>query len=270
MVNLPALFIGHGSPMNAIHKNSFTETWKILAEKIPKPSAIICISAHYETMGTKITANKNQKTIHDFGGFPKELYNMQYPASGNPELARRLQKELKTTKLELDEKWGLDHGTWSVLVHMYPNADIPVLQLSLDRTKPPEFHFALGKELSQFRNQNGENILFLGSGNIVHNFQFAKFSFDSTTHFAHPIALKANEQIINQIQSRDYATLLRHYREEAIYQFAAPTPEHFLPLFYILGMQEPEESVSIYNNQVTMGGFSMASLMVSSLGDIVQ
>jgi 4,5-DOPA dioxygenase extradiol len=163
---MPLLFVGHGNPMNAIEDNEYSNKWKTLGNELPKPQAILCVSAHWETRGTFVTAMQKPKTIHDFGGFPQELFNVEYPANGSPMLAKQIKEEVKNTIIGLDETWGLDHGCWSVIKRMYPNADVPVLQLSIDYTKPAQYHYDLAKELASLRNKG---VLIVGSGNMVHN-----------------------------------------------------------------------------------------------------
>ncbi len=251
---MPALFIGHGSPMNAIEDNEFSRKWQSVAASIPKPKAILFISAHWETSGVYVTAASKYETIHDFGGFPQALFDARYNASGDAELTQRV-AELITAPVHLDKNRGLDHGVWSVLLPMYPNADIPVVQLSLDMTKPASFHYNLAKQLAPLRE---ENILIIASGNIVHNLRYFKYTDAKPTDWAARFndAIKQNilsgnhEEIINFNQGQDAA-------------LSVPTPEHFFPLLYILALQEKGEQVSLFNDTV-ISSISMTSVMVGS------
>ena len=189
---MPVLFVGHGSPMNAILNNTFSRTWQELGKHLPKPKAIVSVSAHWETRGVYVTAMKNPRTIHDFGGFPRELFEVQYPAPGSPELAVETQNTLKNEVVRLDEEWGLDHGTWSVLKHMYPAADIPVIQLSIDYTKPPQYHYDLGKMLASLREKG---VLIIGSGNLVHNLRMVDWDKLNEPGYGYEWAIEANEKM---------------------------------------------------------------------------
>ncbi len=257
---MPLIFVGHGSPMNAIEVNEFTNNFQKIASKIKKPKAIICISAHWITNGTKITAMENPKTIHDFYGFPKELYDIQYPAKGEVKLAKQIQLLLDLSKEDLDMSWGLDHGTWSVLRHMYPNADIPVVQISLDYNKKATYHFNLAKKLASLRS---EGILIIGSGNIVHNLGEVDFKNIETHDFGFDWAKRVKKNINENILSGDFSPLLNYEKEGEDYNLAIPTPEHFLPLLYILGLKEDGEKIELWNDILVGGSISMTSLKIS-------
>ena len=251
---MPVLFMGHGSPMNAIEDNEYSRSWAQIAQTLPRPKAILCVSAHWETAGTSVTGMKNPKTIHDFGGFPQALYDAEYPAPGSPELARLTQETVRKAPVQMDQSWGLDHGTWSVLIKMFPQADIPVVQLSLDHTQGPEFHYALGKELANLR-QKG--VLILGSGNIVHNLRAAVFR-----EGAYDWALEFDETMRKLIVSGDHNTIIRYHDLGKAADLSIPTNEHFLPLLYILALQNPQEQIRFYNEKITMGSLSMRSVWI--------
>jgi len=251
---MPALFIGHGSPMNAIEDNEFSRAWAEVGRSIPKPKAILCISAHWETLGTRVTAMERPRTIHDFHGFPKPLFDMEYPAPGNPALARLIREQVVDMPITLDYEWGLDHGAWSVLCRMFPLADIPVVQLSLDRTKPPAFHYGLGKSLREFRNRG---ILIVGSGNIVHNLGAVVWK-----DTAFDWALEFDDQIKRLVVSGDHDAIIHYEQLGESAKASVPTVEHFLPLLYLLGPQEAGEEVQFFNEKVTLGAISMTSLQV--------
>lgn len=250
---MPAFFIGHGNPMNAIEDNKFAQAWTELGQSIPKPKAILCISAHWQTIGTQVTAMERPQTIHDFSGFPQTLFDVQYPAPGSPELAALVQQTIRSTPVQLDHKWGLDHGAWSVLCRMFPAADIPVVQLSLDQNKAPEFHYELGKELRALRRQG---VLIVGSGNIVHNLRMIAWADQ-----AHDWAVEFDELIKQAIKSGDHQAVINFDRMGELARLAVPTDEHFLPLLYLLACQE-NEAVSFLTEKVTLGAISMRSVRV--------
>jgi len=252
-IMMPTIFIGHGSPMNAIENNMFSMEWAKFGSTLPKPKAILSISAHWETNGIFITSNKFPKTIHDFSGFPKELYEFQYPAEGVPELARQIQNLFPSKKVELTENWGIDHGTWSVLCHIFPKADIPVLQISMDLNASVEEHFSIGKKLRELRR---ENILILGSGNLVHSFKYADFSKGMNAPYGLDWAIRANEKIKNFISNQDLEILDFQNKVDEIAK-AIPTPEHFLPAIYIMGTRFESDKCEFWNDHLTGGSFSM-------------
>ena len=253
---MPLLFLGHGSPMNAIEENEFTAGFRTISGLIPKPSLILCISAHWETKGTYVTAMEKPLTIHDFGGFPQELFDVQYPAPGSPELAAEIKKLISRTEIGLDYKWGLDHGAWSVIKHLYPNADVPVVQMSIDYSQTPEYHYQLAKELVLLRKKG---VLIIGSGNMVHNLRMIDWDQPGS---GFDWAVTANDRLKKFIADNDHDKL-NHYsglgREIAL---SVPTPEHYLPLLYILGLQAENEKVSFFNDKIVLGSMSMTSLII--------
>jgi 4,5-DOPA dioxygenase extradiol len=250
----PVLFVGHGSPMNAIEDNEFSRTWAEMGRSLPPLKGIVCISAHWETRGVFVTAMESPETIHDFGGFPAALHNMQYPAPGSPELARRVQKIVKNIDVRLDQTWGLDHGTWSVLCKMFPKADIPIIQLSLDRNHDASFHYALGKQLHALRR---EGILIMGSGNIVHNLRVFSRRDDG-----YDWAITFDEIIKQFILSGNHDAIIHYEKLGEGARLSIPTNEHFLPLLYILALQEEQEQVRFFTDKVTLGSISMRSLWI--------
>lgn len=259
---MPALFIGHGSPMNAIENNVFTQNMQAIAKLLPKPQAILSISAHWQAKGSWLTAMQQPRTIHDFYGFPPSLYNMQYPAIGHPTLASDIATLLTQQHINnhLDKtEWGLDHGTWSVLVHLYPKADIPVVQLSLDYFKTPQAHYDLGKLLAPLR-QKG--VLILGSGNIVHNLRLMNPHHGII--YGHDWALEADQKITTLVHKHHHSALIDYNKLGAAVQTAIPTPEHYLPLLYVLAQQQPTDHLHIFNNQATLGSVTMTSVVVGN------
>jgi len=256
---MPVLFVGHGSPMYVIEENEFTKKWQTLGEKIPTPKSIICISAHWETRGTLVTAMQKPPTIHDFGGFPGELYEIQYPASGNPELAHETINTIHSTKIQPDEKWGLDHGAWSVISRMYPHAEIPVIQLSLDYNKSPKEHYELAKELASFRDKG---VLIIGSGNMVHNLHRVAWDKEDNEEFGFDWALEANEIFKKMILSNKNKELINYNQLGTAVQMAVPTPDHFLPLLYALALKNENEEITVFNDKAVMGSLTMTSLKI--------
>lgn len=254
---MPVLFLGHGSPMNGIEENEFVKGFKKVGEEIIKPRAIICISAHWETKGTYVTAMENPRTIHDFSGFPQALFDVQYPAPGSPSLAQETKDLITNTSIGLDESWGLDHGAWSVVKHLYPNADVPIIQMSLDYTKPAKYHFELAQELSQLR-QKG--ILIIGSGNMVHN--LGKVAWDKLQGepFAFDWAIEANEKMKTWIVDGDFQSLINYRKQGKAFDLAIPTPEHYLPLLYTLALKDSKDETSLFNDQPLGGSLSMTSV----------
>ena len=247
--HMPVLFIGHGSPMNAIEENEFSRTWQELGRALPVPRAILCISAHWETRGSAVTAMSTPRTIHDFYGFPRELNEMQYPAPGSQELVELVEEQVKSISVTSDERWGLDHGSWSVLCRMYPMADIPVVQLSLNREQPPAFHYELGRELAGLRDQG---ILILGSGNMVHN--LGMISWNGT---AFDWASVYDDQLKEWILAGEHDQIVNYQRHGKAAELSVNSAEHYLPLLYVLGAQQPSDSVTFYSENVIMGSISM-------------
>ena len=252
---MPALFVGHGSPMNAVEDNEFSREWAAIGKTLPAPEAILSISAHWETAGTQVTAMPLPATIHDFSGFPQELYEMEYAAPGAPELARRIKETIPDPRIHLDFNWGLDHGTWSVLRRMFPDADIPVLQLSLDFDQPPAFHYALGQKLAYLRS---EGVLVMGSGNMVHNLRTMRWE-DMAFDWARDFDALLSERILKGDHDAliDYQTLGEHAG------WGIPTNEHYLPLLYAMAMQGDADEVHFFNDKVTLGSISMRSVILS-------
>ena len=254
---MPAIFFGHGNPMNAILRNGWTESWAAIGKNIERPRGVLCVSAHWYLPATLVTAMTAPRTIHDFGGFPRELYQVQYPAPGDPELARRVQEILAPLPVELDNSWGLDHGTWSVLCHVFPDADVPVVQLSIDETQPPAFHYELAQMLRPLRD---ENVLIIGSGNLVHNLhtyawgQHAAEPFEWATQFE--TEAKAHLIAGNHKPLISYETLGR----DAL--LSIPTPEHYLPLLYVIALQKEVDDISFPVTGVDGGSISMLSVQI--------
>jgi len=256
---MPLLFLGHGSPMNAITVNEFTLGFEQIATTFEKPQAVLCISAHWETKGTAVTAMEFPPTIHDFGGFPEELYQVQYPAHGQPALANTIQQHVSRTKIGLDEKWGLDHGAWSVLKHLYPKADVPVLQLSLDYIQSPQYHYDLAKQLAFLRNKG---VLILGSGNIVHNLGRIAWNKMEEDNYAYDWAREAQTDVNRFISAKNHQPLIHYHTLGQAFNLAIPTPEHYLPLLYILGLQETNETAYIFNDKAVAGSLTMTSVKI--------
>lgn len=257
---MPVLFLGHGSPMNAIEENEFVSAFKKLGKELVQPNAILCISAHWETKGTFVTAIQNPPTIHDFGGFPQALFDVQYPAPGSPELAQETKKLITKTEVGLDDKWGLDHGAWSVIKHLYPNADIPVIQMSIDYSQPAKYHYELAKEISSLR-QKG--VLIIGSGNIVHNLRMVAWE-KLNEVYAFDWAIEANEMMKKHILSGDHQKLIDFKSQGKAFDLAIPTPEHYLPLLYTLALKEENEKITLFNDKPVGGSLSMTSLKIES------
>jgi 4,5-DOPA dioxygenase extradiol len=258
-MKMPMLFLGHGSPMNAIEENEFVAGWRETRKNIPTPTAILCVSAHWETRGTYVTAMEKPQTIHDFGGFPQQLYDVQYPAPGSPELALETQKMVTKTTVGLDQKWGLDHGCWSVVKHLYPEADVPVIQMSLDYNQTPQFHYDLAKELAPLRNKG---ILIIGSGNLVHNLHRVAWDRMNEIGFGFDWALEANDKMKKYMLSGDHQKLINFKSEGKAFNLAIPTPEHYLPLLYVLALKEDNEELTIFNDKAVAGSLTMTSLKI--------
>ncbi len=255
----PVLFIGHGSPMNAIEDNEFTEGWKEVAGSFPEPEAIVCVSAHWETKGTQLTAMKSPETIHDFGGFPRELYEVQYPAPGNPELAHEVKKMISMTDAGLDDLWGLDHGCWSVLRRMYPAANIPVIQLSLNYQQPVKFHYDIARELAPLRKKG---VLIIGSGNMVHNLRLVSREYLNKPGFAFEWAAEASTKMKSFILSDDHKSLINYRSQGREFELAIPTPEHYLPLIFVMGLKDEGDLVTLFNDKAVGGSLTMTSVKI--------
>lgn len=253
---MPLLFVGHGSPMNAIEDNEFSLRWFQMGKEIPQPKAVLCISAHWLTKGTHVTAMDKPQTIHDFGGFPKALFDVQYPAPGNPVLAGEVKEIIKSTNVGLNHDWGLDHGTWSVVKQMYPEAKIPVLQLSIDYDRPAQYHFDLAKELSELRKKG---VLIMGSGNMVHNLRMIAMDKINDGEFGFDWAHEINAVFKKHITARNYQALIDYESLGAAAKLAIPTPDHYYPMIYTLGMVEKSDEISFFNDKVVGGSASMTS-----------
>lgn len=262
---MPVLFIGHGSPMNGIEHTAFSNYWAQLAKEIPAPKAVLVISAHWLTKGTRITAMDFPKTIHDFGGFPQALFDVQYPAPGDAALAQETKALIGSTAVELDHDWGLDHGTWTVVRHMYPNANIPVLQLSIDYSKGPQYHYDLARELAALRKKG---VLIFGSGNMVHNLRMVHMPNRSVDDFnkeyGYDWAVEMNEIFKAKILNGDHQSLIRYENLHAASRLAIPTPDHYYPLMYSLGLQGKGDEVSIFNDSLLAGSLSMTSVKIAA------
>ena len=256
---MPILFIGHGNPMNAIEENSFVNGFREIAKKLPNPTAIVCISAHWETKGTQVTAMQSPQTIHDFGGFPQALFDVQYPAPGSPELAKTVQELLEPTQIALDQNWGLDHGTWTTLLHFFPKADVPIIQLSLDYTLSPQQHYDLAKKLQILRSKG---VLILGSGNIVHNLGLVDFRNLTKENYGYDWAIEARELTSKWILDGNHTLLIDFKNQGKALNLAVPSPEHYLPLLYILSLQEKTDKLELFNDKLVAGSLSMTSLII--------
>jgi len=261
MTRLPVLFLGHGSPMNALEINRYTEAWARIGRSVPRPRAILVVSAHWYIPGTRVTAMEQPRTIHDFGNFPRALFEMEYPAPGDPALAARVRDVLAPVDVALDSRWGLDHGTWSVLVHAFPQADIPVLQLSIDMTKPAAAHYELAKRLSPLRD---EGVLIVGSGNVVHNLETIRF--DDPSAPAYDWATRFNEAIRTALTERDHTAIVDYVRISRDAVLAAPDPDHFYPLLYAIALQEPGEPLAIEVDGIELGSVGMLSVVIGETG----
>jgi 4,5-DOPA dioxygenase extradiol len=253
---MPVLFVGHGSPMNGIEDNDFSQYWKKLATEIAKPKAILCVSAHWLTKGTFVTATEKPATIHDFGGFPQELFAVEYPAPGNSVLAKETAEMITKTSVGLDTDWGMDHGTWTVLRHMYPEADIPVLQLSIDYYQPAQYHYELAQQLQSLRKKG---VLIVGSGNMVHNLSMVAWD-KLDEAFGFDWALEINEIFKKKILENDHAALIKYNTLHEAWSQAIPTPDHYLPLIYALGLSNKKDEVSFFNDQAMAGSLTMTSV----------
>ena len=257
---MPVLFLGHGSPMNAIEENEFVAGFRNIAKTLPTPQAILCISAHWFTKGTKVTAMEMPRTIYDFGGFPKALYEVKYPAKGSPVLAKETQTLLNPTLVELDDTWGLDHGAWTVIMHLYPQANIPVIQMSIDYTKPASYHYELAQKLQALREKG---ILIIGSGNIIHNLGLVDFQNFHKDNYGYDWAVEARSSINQYLQDGNYQPLIAYEKQGKAYQLAIPSPDHYLPLIYTLGLQSKGEKITLFNDKLLAGSLSMTSVKIA-------
>jgi len=252
---MPVLFVGHGNPMNALERNDYTRGWERMAAELPRPRAILSVSAHWYTPGVRVTSEERPRTIHDFGGFPRKLYEVSYPAPGSPELARRVRDLLAPSPVELDERWGLDHGTWSVLLHVFPEAEVPVVQLGIDETLAAQEHFALARRLRPLRD---EGVLVLGSGDIVHNLHTYAWG----RHAAEPYdwAVRFESRIRQSVEAKDFGAIVAYEQMGRDAALAAPTPDHFLPLLYVIAQAEPDEPVTYPVEGFDGGSVSMLAI----------
>ena len=254
---MPVLFVGHGSPMNGIETNEFSSKWTALAKQIPTPNAVLVISAHWYINSTKVTAMDFPATIHDFGGFPDALYQVQYPAPGSMVLAEETKKMIRSTNVELDHDWGMDHGTWTIVRHMYPLAEIPVLQLSIDYSKPAAYHYELAKELYSLRKRG---VLILGSGNMVHNLRMIAWDKFDVPGFGFDWALQMNDTFKNLINDRKHEALIGYENLGNAAKLSIPTPEHYLPLIYTIGLSTNKDDIQFFNDKAVAGSLTMTSV----------
>ncbi len=258
---MPVLFIGHGSPMNGIEDNEFSQRWVAMGKEISVPKAVLCISAHWLTSGTHITAMENPKTIHDFGGFPQELFNVQYPAPGNPELASEIAGIVKKVGVGLDHEWGLDHGTWSVIKNMYPLANIPVLQLSIDYNQPMQYHYDLARELASLRKKG---VLIIGSGNMIHNLRMVAWDKMEVPNYGYDWAIEMHANFKKLITDKNHAALIDYTKLGQAAMLSIPTPDHYIPLLYSLALQTDKDEVSFFNDKLVAGSLNMTSVKISN------
>jgi 4,5-DOPA dioxygenase extradiol len=256
---MPVLFLGHGSPMNAIEENEFVTGFRTIGKDIPKPKAILVISAHWETRGTFVTAMDRPRTIHDFGGFPQALFDVQYPAPGSPELANETKSIITKTQVGLDEKWGLDHGAWSVVKHLYPKADVPVIQMSIDYTQGGQYHYELAKELASLRKKG---VLIVGSGNMVHNLGMVAWDKLNADSYGYDWAIEANEKMKKHILADDHKPLIDFKSQGKAFDLAIPSPEHYLPLIYALALKDKNEKITLFNDKAVAGSLTMTSVKI--------
>ena len=256
---MPVLFIGHGSPMNGIEDNEFSRRWAQMGKEIPTPAAVLVVSAHWLTRGTHITAMEQPKTIHDFGGFPKALSDVQYPAPGSPELAKATQQLITSTNVGLDHDWGLDHGAWTIIRHMYPDANIPVLQLSIDYHQPPQYHYELAKELAALRKKG---VLIIGSGNMVHNLRMVAWDKMDQPEYGYDWSIEMNMLFKKHISDGNHPALIDYEKLSKSAKLAIPTPDHYYPLLYALALQEKKDQPLFFNDKVVMGSLTMTSVKI--------
>ena len=254
LARMPVIFFGHGTPMNTLARNRYTETWRALGEALPRPKAILCVSAHWYTHGTGVTAMARPETIHDFYGFPQALFDVQYPAPGDPALAARVRDLLSPVDVDLDQTWGLDHGTWSVLVHAFPDANVPVVQLSIDGMQPPRFHYDLGRRLAPLRD---EGVLVIGSGNVVHNLRLINRRDDGPPF---DWAVRFNDRVRDALARRDHDVLIDYTALGEDAALSVPTPEHYLPLLYIAGARRDDDALSVLTDGIELASISMLSV----------
>ncbi len=256
---MPVFFFGHGSPMNAIELNAFSQEWEKIGRSMPKPNAILCISAHWLTRGTFVTAMEKPRTIHDFGGFPQALFDVEYPVPGSPSLAQETANLIQGAAVGLDEEWGLDHGCWSVVKHLYPNADVPVVQMSIDYHQPAQYHYDLSRQLAALRRKG---ILIIGSGNMVHNLGMVAWNKMNEPNYGYDWAIEANEQMKKWITAYDHKPLIDFKAQGKAFDLAIPTPDHYFPMLYALALQGRGEELRFFNDQAVMGSLTMTSFRI--------
>lgn len=256
-VKMPVLFIGHGSPMNGIENNEFSAYWEKLGKELPVPKAVLVVSAHWLTKGTHVTAMPNPSTIHDFGGFPESLHSVQYPAPGSPELALETQQLITSTNVGLNHDWGLDHGAWTVVKRMYPKANIPVIQLSIDYGQPAAYHYNLAKEIMPLRKKG---VLIIGSGNMVHNLRMIAWDKFDVPNYGYDWAIEMHELFKNKITEGDHQALIQYEKLSPAARFAIPTPDHYYPLLYTLALQDKKETPFFFNDKLVAGSLNMTSV----------
>lgn len=262
---MPAIFFGHGNPLNALAKNSYTDGWAAIGRSIPRPKAILCVSAHWYLPVTAVTAMPSPRTIHDFGGFPRELYEVEYPSPGSPELAERVRELLdplpssnaNKTRVDLDQSWGLDHGTWSVLCHVFPEADVPVVQLSIDETRPPTYHYEIGRRLQPLRD---EGVLVIGSGNLIHNLHSYAWGKQEVEPFDWAVRFETLARRL--LVERGDSALVEHETLGRDALLSAPTPDHYLPFVYVLGLRRPDDEVTFPVEGFDGGSISMLTVQL--------
>ncbi|MDI1235376.1 MAG: 4,5-DOPA dioxygenase extradiol [bacterium] len=260
---MPVLFIGHGSPMNGIEDNEFSRRWALMGQEISVPKAVLCISAHWLTKGTLITAMEHPKTIHDFGGFPQELFNVQYPAPGNPSLASEISGIVKKANIGLDHEWGLDHGTWSVIKNMYPLANIPILQMSIDYNQSMQYHYDLAKELVSLRKKG---VLIVGSGNMIHNLQMVAWDKMEVPNYGYDWAIEMHATFKKLIEDKNHQALIEYSKLGRAAILSIPTPDHYIPLLYSLALQTDNDEISFFNDKLVAGSLNMTSVKISKIG----
>jgi 4,5-DOPA dioxygenase extradiol len=253
---MPVVFFGHGSPMNAIEPSPYSDAWRRIGASVPRPRAILCVSAHWYTRGTGVTAMARPRTIHDFYGFPQALFDAQYPAPGDPALARRVREILAPLDVRLDDEWGLDHGAWSVLLHAFPDADVPVVQLGIDATQAPRFHYDLGRRLAPLRD---EGVLVCGSGNVVHNLPMMRRSAGAGPY---DWAVQFNDRVRSLLAAGDHAPLVDYASMGEEARLSIPTPEHYLPLLYCIALQSPGEKLAFAVDGIDIGSVGMLSVVI--------
>lgn len=257
---MPVLFLGHGSPMNAIEENEFVKGFREIGKTLPEINAVLCISAHWYTKGTFVTAMEKPKTIHDFGGFPQALFDVQYPAPGSPALAQQTKEIITSTEVGLDQSWGLDHGAWSVIKHLYPKANVPVIQLSIDYTKPASYHFELAKQLAPLRNKG---VLIIGSGNIIHNLGLVDFANIDKIGYGYDWAIDAHGIFNKYLLNGNFNALIDYEKLGSAAKLAIPSPDHYLPLLYTLALKNTNEEIKLFNDKLLAGSLSMTSVRIN-------